>query len=142
MRWFLLFVLLIGIALSAGCTTVNTTPPAVMSIPNLVGNWTGPMRGYDETVGYTEFSGANLTMVVIEQNDRFFSGQMSYPSKNGTLKNEEFAGVFHRDGKIFRIVEYNGGYDEGLVISEDEIEMIYMEDNDPSGIEIDSLKRS
>jgi hypothetical protein len=108
----------------------------------MLGNWTGSAKGYIERAGYRDFSVANLTMSVTEQHDRFFSGTMTFPLANGSTRSEAFAGVIWTGGKSFRIVEYASGHDDGIILSENEIEMVYMDDNDPSFIMLDTLKRA
>jgi hypothetical protein len=127
---FLLFAILF-----AGCTTTATT------YPSLKGNWTGPMKGYIEGSGYKEYPAGLLTMVVTEQKDRFFSGILIEPVGNKTVDVEEFSGVIHLDKKTFTMVEYNGGYNYGTIVSNNEIELIYMNDKKPALLFIDSFQR-
>jgi hypothetical protein len=82
-----------------------------------------------------------LSMKVIEQKDRLFSGQISY-LLNGTVVTKDVAGVIRRDGKTFETVEWPSGFSDGVIISPDEIELIFRDDSNPSVIAIDSLKRS
>jgi hypothetical protein len=109
-------------------------------MPNLVGNWTGTYTGYIEETGYQVFYGV-LTMKVIEQNDRLFKGQTTF-LRNGTVITTDFAGVLSRDGKSFETVEYPDGFSDGVIISEDEIELIFRDNANPSRIAIDTFKRS
>jgi hypothetical protein len=130
------------IALCAGCTTVNTTPQAPATTPSLLGNWTGSVKGYTE-MGYRDFGWVNVTMSVTDQKDRFFSGYMILPRINGTTRTEGFAGTISHDGKSFRIVEYDTHeHDDGWILSENEIEMVFMADSEPQKIILDSFKRS
>jgi len=142
MKWILCVACLFVIALCAGCTTVNNAPPAPAAIPNLVGNWTGPVKGYIEGVGYRESANVSMTLVITEQKDRLFTGYMLFPLLSGTTRTEGFAGVLSRDGKTFRIVEHTSGYCDGTIISTDEIELIYLDDTEPTMLTIDSLKRT
>jgi len=112
----------------------------VTALPNLVGNWTGTSRGYVEASGYQ--AGAEVIRInIIEQTDRLFKGHLSFPV-NGTVTTKEFAGVLDADGKTIETVEYPSGFSDGLVISTDEIELIFRDQANPSTITIDSLKRS
>jgi ABC-type transport system substrate-binding protein len=149
MKWIIFSILLIGIILCAGCTSFNpaTSAPAITpatsvigGMPNLVGNWTGTYTGYIEETGYQVFYGV-VTMKVIEQNDRLFKGQTSF-LVNGTVITTDFAGVLSRDGKSFETVEYPDGFSDGVIISEDEIELIFRGNANPSRIAIDTFKRS
>jgi hypothetical protein len=153
----LLLCLSFAFILVTGCTTPATTPAATTAkptagaipvkgtsfstaIPDLVGNWNGTSRGYVDTSGY-QIVEEVIRMDVVEQNDRLFKGQLYFPL-NGTMITKEFAGVLGADGKTIEDVEYPGGFSDGVVISADEIELIFRDQANPSTITIDSLKRS
>lgn len=147
----LLVCLCLAFVLATGCTTQVSTPaatptatpaatPAGTVLPSLVGNWTGMSRGYVDASGY-QATEEVIRMNVVEQTDRLFKGQLSFP-ENGTLTTKEFAGVLGADGKTIEDVEYPGGFSDGVVISADEIELIFRDQAKPSTITIDSLKRS
>jgi hypothetical protein len=137
-------LLLILAVLASGCTTA--TPPAppvqtpVTAIPNLTGNWTGPMLGFDEREGFTDHPFLTAVMTVSEQHGRVFSGFITFRSNN-TESIDEFAGVVGSDNRTLTIAEHGGGYCTGEVLSKDEIELIYMQDGSPYSISIDSFKR-
>ncbi|MDD1718437.1 MAG: hypothetical protein LUQ25_00125 [Methanoregulaceae archaeon] len=134
--------LLVTVALLCGCTT--TTPvndAAIVRPPVLIGNWTGPMNAYVEGVGYTDFQGETITLLVTEQHDRIFSGTLYFlPAEPGDVP-QEFAGVIDRDGRTFRLVE-EGGYSTGTLVSPDEMDVIYLDTTKPFSVAIDSLKRT
>jgi hypothetical protein len=109
-------------------------------MPNLVGNWTGTSRGYVATSGYQVFD-EEIRMNVVEQTDRLIKGQLYFPL-NGTIKTKEFAGVLGVNGKTIDDVEYPEGFSDGVIISADEIELIFRDQDNPSTISIDTLKRS
>lgn len=151
----LLVCLCLAFVLTAGCTTPVMTPvttpaatspvtpaatPAVTIMPSLVGNWTGTSRGYVDASGYQAMEEA-IRMNVTEQTDRLFKGQISFP-ENGTSVTKEFAGVLGADGKTIEDVEYPVGFSDGVVISADELELVFRDQGKPSTITIDSLKRS
>ncbi len=116
-----------------------TTPHAV---PNLLGNWTGPARGYFEGVGYQDTGLATMTMSVTFQKDRVFAGSMLIPYRNGTFRMDKFAGVIAHDGETLRIVEFETNeHNDGWILSEDEIELIFIDVGDPEAIIVDSFKR-
>ena len=142
MKWFFCVVCLFAIVICAGCSTVNSTPSAPAGNPNLVGNWSGPAKGYIEGVGYGESGNVTMMLVITEQKDRLFTGYMVFPLKSGGTRNEGFAGVINRDGKTFRTVEHGSGYCDGTIVSANEIELIYMDDVEPTMLSLDTLKRT
>ena len=111
-------------------------------MPDLVGTWTGPVKGYIEGVGFRESTTAVMTMVVTEQKDRLFTGYMVFPLLSGKTRTEGFAGVIARDGKTLHLVEYTTGYDDGTIVSANEIELMNADDSEPAMLGIDTLKRS
>ena len=137
-------LLLILAVLACGCTTatpaVQPVQTTATALPNLTGNWTGPMKGYDEREGFTDHPYLTAVMTVSEQHGRVFSGFITFRS-NGTESIDEFAGVVGRDNRTLTIAEHGGGYSTGEVLSKDEIELIYMQDGSPYSISIDSFKR-
>ena len=157
MKWIFCLLILAGIALCAGCTTVNTTPatplaatpipqsvsatPAV--VPNLVGNWTGPAKGYTEGIGFRDSQSLNATMSVTQQQDRVFTGNLSIPYRNGTVRTEGFAGIISQDGKTFRIVEFDPHESgDGVILSENAIEWVFIFVEEPQSIMLDSFTRT
>ena len=142
MKAILCIILLLGIAACAGCTSPGTVSPAVTAIPDLTGNWTGSLEGAVEGTGYIESQYGNLTLRITGQKDRIFFGQLSIREANGSVSTREFSGAISRDGKTFSIVQYDSGYDLGTVISGDEIELVYMNDNHPAAIVVDSFTRT
>lgn len=150
---FTLLVILCTV-FSSGCTTVSppgTTPapsttvvlPGVTAspvLPALTGTWTGPMRGYDEGIGFSEYPNLTMVMVVSDQHGRLFSGHMLF-NENGTEWTTDIAGAIGRDNRTLSLTEKDGGYCFGEVLGQDEIELTYMQDGSPYSIAIDSLKR-
>ncbi len=111
-------------------------------VPNLLGSWTGLGNGsYNEngTVKWTETVSVNAT--IDEQKDHLFAGNLTYLDKNGTEVVEGFAGAIDWDNKKLYIAEFREGYDIGTIISEDEIELIYLQDGKKGNAEIDRLHR-
>lgn len=146
MKWIVIGLLLLGITISAGCTSSNSpsgplvTTPVTQVEPNLIGNWTGTFTGYIDTAGYQVFQ-EPMILNIVEQSDRLFKGRVTYPL-NGTMVTKDIAGALSLDGRSFKTIEYPGGFSDGVIISADEIEMIYRDTTDPSKIAIDTLKRS
>lgn len=141
-------ILLIVIAVIAcGCTAAAPAAPAAApaektapSIPDLTGTWTGPMQGYDQGTGFSDYPGLGVLMNITEQQGRVFAGRIAF-STNGTTSVSGFAGVIGRDGRTLSITEEAGGYCSGTIVGDDEIELVYMEDGSPYSVAIDSFKR-
>lgn len=111
---------------------LSATGICVAEVPDLVGNWAGSGPGYHEGTGYVEEADyVTLSLTIVEQKDRLFAGNMTY-QVNGTDVVEGFFGVFGADNKTFHIAEFGSGTDLGMVISDDEIELIYIQDGDPA----------
>ena len=113
---------------------------ATKPMANLVGNWSGTSSGYMKNASGYEAIGGVLTMKVTEQDDRFFKGQVAY-EVDGSLVTKDFAGVFARDGKTIATVEYPGGFSDGIVVSADEIRLVFRDQANPSTISVDSFRR-
>lgn len=157
MKWILLLLLLAGIVLVAGCTspTPATTPgtqaatpsptvtatPLAPVVPDLLGNWSGTSAGYIDQSGYKHFN-EPIFMNVTSQDGHFWKGMLYFPQLNGSLVKKEVAGVIGDDGKTIKTIEYPGGFTDGMVISPDEIEVIFRGQASPSTISIDSLRRT
>jgi hypothetical protein len=65
---------------------------------------------------------------------------VTYPS-NGKEIVENLAGAIGLDNKTFYIAELNEGYDFGTIISDDEIELIYLADGGQGRTVINKLHR-
>jgi hypothetical protein len=138
-------LLLLNIAvLAGGCAAAPPAVPPLQettpAIPNLTGTWTGPMQGYDQGSGFSDYPDLAVSMVISEQHGRIFAGTFVFTT-NGTETVSGFAGAIGRDGRTFTIAEELGGYCTGEVLATDEIGMIYMEDGSPYSIAIDSFRR-
>ncbi len=112
---------------------VATTGLSVAEIPNLVGNWTGSFKGYDENAGYMDINKTgNLNMIISEQKGQVFTGNFSInfslPQTGLMQETEGFSGAIGLDNKTLYIAEYDRGYDIGTILSNDTIEAVYIED--------------
>jgi hypothetical protein len=125
----------IGLVLLA----LSTLGICAAEIPDLVGNWAGTGPGYDEEAGYVEDMDDILTFSITEQNGRIFNGELTY-QLNGTDVVEGFAGIIDVDNKNIYIAEFVSGYDVGTIISEDEIDMMYL-DSEAGEVFIETLRR-
>ncbi len=117
---------IILVLLSAGCTApaapaVSQSPGGLAGIPGLTGTWTGPMEGYDEGTGFSDYPDFAVSMTVSEQHGRIFAGNFSFRS-NGTETLSGFAGAIGRDNRTLTIAEENGGYCTGTMVGADEME--------------------
>jgi hypothetical protein len=143
-------LLVVAAVLASGCMApapaapVTTSLPgtaAVQAITDLTGNWTGPMKGYDERTGFTDYPNMTIRLTVTEQHDRLFSGYLVFNDTSGEESSTVVAGAISRDGRTLAIVEKDSGYSFGTIISDNEIEMTYMTDATPYSIAVDSFKR-
>lgn len=149
------FTLLIVVltVLACGCTAVSPSktspvppetparsPGLTASLPDLTGTWTGPMQGYDERTGFTDYPDLKIALVVSEQHGRLFSGYLRF-NESGNETTSEIAGAIGRDNRSLTVTEQGGGYSMGEVLSKDEIELTYMQDGTPYSIAVDSFKR-
>ncbi len=119
------------------------TGMCLAEVPDLLGDWTGLGNGrYAEEDGsFTAMENEVINISIGEQADRLFTGNMTYKDENGTEIVEGFAGAIGSDNKTLYIAEFNEGYDIGTIISDDEIELIYLQDGKMGSIEIDELHR-
>lgn len=109
---------------------LSATGICAAEIPDLGGNWAGTGLGYNEEAGYVEEADyGTVTYNITEQNGRVFNGEMTY-QVDGADVVEGFAGAIGADNKTFYVTEFVSGYDVGTVISEDEIEVIYIQDGE------------
>jgi len=110
---------LIALVFSVGICTAE--------VPNLVGNWSGSGIGYYKGAFEKEENGS-VSLNITEQNGRVFMGNVTFKQENGTIKIEGFAGAIGMDDKALYMAEFNEGYDFGTIISDNEIELIYLQD--------------
>ena len=109
--------------------------------PNLVGNWTGTSNGYFNEDGVAKLSeNGSVSLVITEQDDRLFAGNLT-AMLNGAEIVKGLAGAIGLDNKALYIAEFDQGYDMGTIISDDEIELIYLADGETGRAFIDRLHR-
>ena len=110
-------------------------------VPNLVGNWTGTSNGYFNEDGVAKLSeNGSVSLVITEQDDRLFAGNLT-AMLNGAEIVKGLAGAIGLDNKALYIAEFDQGYDMGTIISDDEIELIYLADGETGRAFIDRLHR-
>jgi hypothetical protein len=110
-------------------------------VPDLVGNWTGSQNTYvAENGSYKLYENQSTSLVITEQKDRLFTGYVTYPSDGKEIV-ENLAGAIGLDNKTFQVAESNEGYDFGTIISDNEIELIYLADGENGRTVINTLYR-
>jgi hypothetical protein len=80
-------------------------------------------------------------MAFVEQKDRIFAGNIKIKLENETEIGEGFAGAIGLDNKTLYITEFDKGYVLGTIISNDELELIYLADGKEASVAIDRLSR-
>lgn len=131
----ILIVALFALVLSA-------TGISAAKVPDLLGNWTGLESWYgvmNGSVKLTENQSINVT--VAEQKDRLIAGTLTYKLENGTEIVEGFSGAIGPDNKTLYFAEFREGYDIGTIISQDEMELIYLQDGKMAETTIGRLHR-
>jgi hypothetical protein len=114
---------------------------SVADVPNIVGNWSGSFASYEKGTGYVNAPAGALTMTISEQKGRLFTGNLSLNfSSTKTIK--AFSGIIALDNKTLYMAESDKGYDIGTVISNDTIELDYLEDGANGGTSIDTFHRT
>jgi len=110
-------------------------------VPDLVGDWTGSEDAYNaENGSYKLLENSSVSLSIAEQKDRLFTGNVTY-TLNGTEIVEALAGAIGLDDQTFYIAESDKGYSVGKIISDDEIEIIYLEDGESGWAAIEKLYR-
>ena len=111
-------------------------------VPDLLGKWTGSWSGYDEGKGYSNLTeSGTINFNFMGQKDRIFNGTLTIDLRDGTKINEDFAGAIGLDNKTLNIAEFDKGYALGTVISDNEIELIYLVDGKNGSVAVDELRR-
>ncbi|MCX6694322.1 MAG: hypothetical protein NT074_07235 [Methanomicrobiales archaeon] len=119
--------------------TPGAAAPALPAMPNLLGHWNGTSIGLMDQSGY-QVVRSSMSMEITGQDGRMFTGQVAY-EMNGTQLTKNFAAIFDRDGKTFRTIENPDGFSNGIVISANEIQLVFRDNYDPSRIAIDTFVR-
>ena len=111
-------------------------------VPDLLGIWTGSWSAYDEGKGYSNsMENRSLIFAFLEQDDRIFAGNITIKLENETEIGEGFAGAIGLDNRTLYIAEFDKGYALGTIISDDEMELIYLADGENASVAIDKLYR-
>ncbi|VVB69428.1 Uncharacterised protein [uncultured archaeon] len=111
-------------------------------VPNLLGNWTGSWSAYETGWGYSESTGNDsINIAVVEQKDRIFIGNLVLKAKNESDYKDSFVGAIGLDNKTLYMAEVDEGYIQGTLISNDEMDMIYLADGKEASVVIDRVHR-
>ena len=133
MKKILSFALLVLVFLATGISAAK--------VPDLQGNWTGSWSGYDDGKGYSNVSeNGSILFNFEEQKDRLFLGNLTIKLENETF-DSGFAGAIGLDNKTLYISQFDKGYSLGTIISNDEMELIYLSDGKGGSVAIDRLYR-
>jgi hypothetical protein len=109
-------------------------------IPNLQGNWTGSWNSYGESNGHPILANGTINLTITDQKDRIFAGNLTAKFQNGTITSG-FAGAIGLDNKTFYLSQFEKGYALGTIVSENEIEYVYLADGENGSAAIDDLHR-
>jgi len=133
MKKIWIFALLVLVFLATGISAAK--------VPDLQGNWTGSWSGYNDGKGYSNVSeNGSILFNFEEQRDRLFIGNLTIKLKNETFASG-FAGAIGLDNKTLYISQFDKGYSLGTIISNDEMELIYLSDGKGGSVAIDRLYR-
>jgi len=83
----------------------------------------------------------SFILTFVEQKDRIFAGNMTFKLNNEAEGGKGFAGAIGLDNKTLYFAEFDKGYTLGTIISNDEIELIYLADGENTSVAIDRLHR-
>lgn len=97
--------------------------------------------GYHEDTAVMMNENDSTFLNITEQNDRIFNGNLTFKHENGTYEVEGIAGAIGMDNRTLYIAEFDEGYDLGTVISDDEIELIYLQDGESAEVFIERYHR-
>jgi hypothetical protein len=111
-------------------------------VPDLLGKWNGSWTSYDEGKGlHNMMKNESLIFAFTEQKGRIFAGNLTIMLENATEIDEGFAGAVGLDNKTLCISEFDKGYAQGTIISNNDIELIYLKDGKNASVAIDELHR-
>jgi len=129
------FALLILVFLATGTCAAE--------VPDMRGIWTGSWNAYDEENGFSNLTeNASIIFTIEEQEGRIFAGNITFNPHNERSAAEGVAGAIGLDNKTLSIAEFDEGYALGTIISNDEIELIYLADGENASVAIDRLYRT
>jgi hypothetical protein len=118
------------------------TGTSAAQVPDLLGIWTAKWSSYDNGMGFSNSTeNESLILAVLKQEERIFAGNITYEVDNQTKGSDGFAGAIGLDGKTLYIAEFDEGYCLGTMISNDEMELIYLADGENGSAAIDRLYR-
>ena len=134
MKKSLILALLVLVFLATGISAAK--------VPDLQGNWTGSWSGYNDGKGNSNLSeNGSILFNIDEQKDRLFAGNLTIKQKNETTASGGFAGAIGLDNKTLFVTRFDKGHSLGTMISDDEMELIYLSDGKGGSVAIDRLHR-
>jgi hypothetical protein len=120
-----------------------TTGICAAEVPDMRGIWTGSWNSYDEGKGFSNLTeNASIIFTIEEQKGRIFTGNITFNPQSEIIASEGVAGAIGLDNKTLSIAEFDEGYALGTIISNDEIELIYLADGKNASVAIDRLYRT
>jgi hypothetical protein len=109
-------------------------------IPNLQGNWIGTWNGYGGANGHSIWANGSINLTITDQKERIFGGNLTVNIQNETTSSG-IAGAIGLNNRTFYLAEFEKGYALGTIISDNEIEYIYLADGENGSVAIDDLHR-
>jgi len=150
MKWIYFGILLISIAICAGCTStsptgpVSATPivthpviPPTQAIPDLIGRWSGNSTGHTTVEGF--FTHPTLFNIT-KQKGQAFSGRKEYLRGDGKMYYENLSGIITLTGEIYES-DGGAGFSIGRLTGPDSLEFNYLEDGSDNKAYITQLTR-
>lgn len=129
---------IVHLLLSFGISSVFAE---TLSVPDLIGNWTGTSTGHHADIGYIGSGTFEYTFIVTDQKDRIFNGTLVEEGING--HNEyQYSGIIGPDMKKLYLAEHGTGLDVGYLLSDNEMELILLVPEERSIAELCTLKRT
>lgn len=110
-------------------------------VPDMRGEWIGSFSSYNEGGANSNWMNGSLVLTVLEQKDRIFAGNLTVKPENMTEINEGIAGAIGLDNRTFYLAESGKGYALGTIVSNDELEYVYIVDGRNASASIDKLYR-
>ncbi len=123
-------VLLIGLMLICGCTTMpDRKDVGATSVRDLTGIWSGVVSEYVEGGGYQDVRGESMTMNIDGQDGQVFSGTLEFTNRSGYTRTTTFRGALDERHYLLILVLADGTEGSGELAGHDEME-VFVEQED------------